>query len=201
MAPPGRRFESVENGYNEVGARSGGSRRESAGGKPMSWEASRDEIDLTESSDVVSAMSAAVGRLRQLAAAAFNADPGKHETRRHRTDVGSGSGGSPSGARRGGRYPLAMEDSPEIYENMGKALAILTAWNESGDGDLTLVEQTTNGYLQGHPDAEARLDEAIRLISGLVSLGGRMLLQLSQSLGMSEDELLRIMGQRIAYRT
>jgi hypothetical protein len=94
-----------------------------------------------------------------------------------------------------------MEDSPEIYENMGKALAILTAWNESGDGDLTLVEQTTNGYLQGHPDAEARLDEAIRLISGLVSLGGRMLLQLSQSLGMSEDELLRIMGQRIAYRT
>jgi len=94
-----------------------------------------------------------------------------------------------------------MEDSPEIYENMRKALAILTAWNESGNGDLTLVEQTTNGYLESHSDADAKLNEAISLISGLVSLGGRMLLQLSQSLGMSEDELLRIMGQRIAYRT
>jgi hypothetical protein len=94
-----------------------------------------------------------------------------------------------------------MDDSPEIYENMRKALAILTAWNESGDGDLTLVEQTTKGYLDGHSGADAQLNEAIGLISGLVSLGGRMLLQLAQSLGMSEEELLRIMGQRIAYRT
>ena len=94
-----------------------------------------------------------------------------------------------------------MDDSPEIYENMSKALAILTAWNESGDGDLTLVEQTTNAYLDGHPEAGDKLTEAIGLISGLVSLGGRMLLQLSSSLGMSEEELLAIMGQRIAYRT
>ena len=94
-----------------------------------------------------------------------------------------------------------MDDSPEIYENMSKALAILTAWNESGDGDLTLVEQTTNAYLDGHSDADAKLNEAIGLISGLVSLGGRMLLQLSQALGLTEEELLAIMGQRIAYRT
>jgi len=58
--------------------------------------------------------------------------------------------------RPGGRYAQRVDDSPEIYENMSKALAILTAWNESGDGDLSLVEQAT---------------------------------------------LLRIMGQRIAYRT
>lgn len=94
-----------------------------------------------------------------------------------------------------------MDDSPEIYENMAKALAILTAWNESGDGDLTLVEQTTLGYLDGRPDPEARVAEAINLISGLVSLGGRMLLQLAQSLDVSEEELLRIMGERIAYRS
>ena len=93
-----------------------------------------------------------------------------------------------------------MDDSPEIYENMAKALAILTAWNESGDGDLTLVEQTTMGYLDGHTDAEAKLSEAVNLISGLVSLGGRMLLQLAHSTELGEDELLRIMGQRIAYR-
>ena len=84
---------------------------------------------------------------------------------------------------------------------MTKALAILTAWNESGDGDLSLVEQTTMGYLGSHSDPDAKLNEAIALIAGLVSLGGRMLLQLAQSLSMSEDEILRIMGQRIAYRT
>lgn len=94
-----------------------------------------------------------------------------------------------------------MEDSPEIYENMAKALAILTAWNESGEGDLSLVEQTTSGYLDGLPDADAKVREAVNLIAGLVSLGGRMLLQLAQSLDVSEDDLLRIMGQRIAYRS
>ena len=83
---------------------------------------------------------------------------------------------------------------------MAKALAILTAWNESGDGDLSLVEQTTMGYLDSHPDTEAKVREAINLISGLVSLGGRMLLQLAQSLELSEEELLRIMGQSIAYK-
>lgn len=93
-----------------------------------------------------------------------------------------------------------VDDSPEIYENMAKALAILTAWNESGDGDLSLVEQTTLGYLDSQSDPDAKLREAFNLISGLVSLGGRMLLQLAQSLGRSEDELLRIMGERIAYR-
>ncbi len=94
-----------------------------------------------------------------------------------------------------------MDDNPEIYQNMAKALAILTAWNESGDGDLSLVEQTTRGYLDSHTDPDARLKEAIALISGLVSLGGRMLLQLAQRTDLSEDEILRIMGERIAYRT
>ena len=93
-----------------------------------------------------------------------------------------------------------MDDSPEIYENMSKALAILTAWNESGDGDLSLVEQTTMGYLDSHADSDAKVAEAVALICGLVSLGGRMLLQLAHSLELSEEELLRIMGQRIAYR-
>jgi hypothetical protein len=50
-------------------------------------------------------------------------------------------------------------------------------------------------------DPEAKVREAINLISGQVPVGGRMLLQLAQSLGTSEDGLLRIMGQRIAYRT
>ena len=44
----------------------------------MSREQRPDELDLTESNELVSAMSAAVGRLRQLAAAAFNA--GREET-------------------------------------------------------------------------------------------------------------------------
>ena len=98
------------------------------------------------------------------------------------------------------RFPT-VDDSPQIYENMAKALAILTAWNESGEGDLSLVERTTAGYLNSHVDPEARIREAINLICGLVSLGGRMLLQLATNLGVSEEELLRIMGERIVYRT
>ena len=94
-----------------------------------------------------------------------------------------------------------MDDSPEIYENMAKALAILTAWNESGEGDLSLVERTTAGYLDSQPDPDAKVAEAINLVCGLVSLGGRMLLQLARSLDRSEDELLRLMGERIAYRS
>ena len=94
-----------------------------------------------------------------------------------------------------------MDDNPEIYENMAKALAILTAWNESGDGDLSLVDETTRSYLDSHTDPDAKLNEAVALIAGLVSLGGRMLLQLAQRTELSEDEILRIMGQRIAYRT
>lgn len=49
------------------------------------------------------------------------------------------------------RCPV-VDDSPEIYENMAKALAVLTAWNESGDGDLSLVDETTAGYLNTHAD-------------------------------------------------
>ena len=63
----------------------------------------------------------------------------------------------------------AVDDGPEIDENMAKALAILTAWNESGDGDLSLVEQTTLGDLDSQPDAEAKMAEALNLVSGLVS--------------------------------
>ncbi len=43
----------------------------------MSSKFGPDEVDLTESGDVVSAMSAAVGRLRELAAAAFNGGAGE----------------------------------------------------------------------------------------------------------------------------
>jgi hypothetical protein len=110
-------------------------------------------------------------------------------------DSGVKGGNAPSG-----RYASAVDDSPEIYENMAKALAILTAWNESGNGDLSLVEQITRGYLDAHSDPDVKLSEAVDLISGLVSLGGRMLLQLAHSLERSEEELLRIMGERIAYR-
>ena len=66
---------------------------------------------------------------------------------------------------------------------------------------LSLVDQTTRSYLDNHADPDARLQEAVALIAGLVSLGGRMLLQLAQRTELSEDEILRIMGQRIAYRT
>lgn len=47
-------------------------------GEAMSREVSPDELDLTDSGELVSAMSTAVGRLRQLAAAAF--DAGREET-------------------------------------------------------------------------------------------------------------------------
>ena len=44
-------------------------------GEAMSRDRRPDELDLTESGELASAMSAAVARLRQLAAAAFNGGP------------------------------------------------------------------------------------------------------------------------------
>ena len=59
--------------------------------------------------------------------------------------------------------------------------------------------RTTLGELDSQSAPKAKVAEAINLISGLVPLGGRMLLQLAQSLNRSEDS--RIMGERIAYRS
>ena len=75
LATAGSKF--VVAGYNHdagVGPGAG----DVSWGEAMSREVRPDEVDLTESGELVSAMSAAVGRLRQLAAAAFNA--GREET-------------------------------------------------------------------------------------------------------------------------
>ena len=64
-------------------------------GEAMSRELLPDELDLTDSGELVSAMSAAVGRLRQLAAAAFNA--GSEEP----TEITAAQQGGPMNEQRG----------------------------------------------------------------------------------------------------
>lgn len=61
----------------------------------MSRELGPDELDLTSSDDVVGAMSAAVGRLRELAAAAFNA--GRAERKAAGSDSGPSVGATTAG--------------------------------------------------------------------------------------------------------
>lgn len=67
----------------------------------MSRETGPDDLDLTESGDLVSAMSAAVGRLRQQAAAAFDAGRSETTTAAHIV-VRNASTGSMDAARADG---------------------------------------------------------------------------------------------------
>jgi hypothetical protein len=83
---------------------------------------------------------------------------------------------------------------------MTKAVALLTAWAESTDGDLSLTEQLLASYWS---DAAAGgthelLLELTDLWLGLLSLSERLLVELSHATGRSADELLEMIGRRVA---
>jgi hypothetical protein len=96
-----------------------------------------------------------------------------------------------------GMIPLINED-PLVYDNLTKALALVTAWHESADADRALVVNTAMGYLEGLPDPERALHEAIALIAGLVSLAGSLLVELAENTGSEPEDVLRSIGQNVA---
>ncbi|MGH8991643.1 MAG: hypothetical protein ACRDYV_05900 [Acidimicrobiia bacterium] len=81
------------------------------------------------------------------------------------------------------------------WENLRRAVALLTAWTTS-DGDMSVLAATVNSY-----SAEAdSLEEVVEIfqgfVAGLVSLGGGLLLELSRLSDQTPTELLAVIGRR-----
>lgn len=89
------------------------------------------------------------------------------------------------------------EDREAQWENLRRAVALLTAWSAS-DGDMTVLEAAVNSY-----SAEAEnLEEVVEIfqgfVAGLVSLGGGLLLELSRLSDQTPAEILGVIGRRTA---
>jgi hypothetical protein len=89
------------------------------------------------------------------------------------------------------------EDAEAVWENVRKAVALLTAWNAS-DGDMTVLGHIVNSYASEASSIEEVVTILEGLVAGLVSLSGGLLLELSRTSEMSPAELLEIIGRRTA---
>ena len=78
-----------------------------------------------------------------------------------------------------------------VAENVQRAVAVLTAWNESDGGDTTLVDQVACDQLEEDGDPT-------RLVGGLVSLAGILLVRFADATGRSEIDILQELGRRSA---
>ena len=81
------------------------------------------------------------------------------------------------------------------------AVALLTAWAEGTDGDRSLTQQLLTSYwldAAAGGDVRELLTESIDLSLGLLSLSGSLLMELGRATGCSPEELLDMIGRRIA---
>lgn len=78
-----------------------------------------------------------------------------------------------------------------VAENVQRAVAVLTAWNESETGDTSLVDQVAADQLADDGDPT-------RLVGGLVSLAGILLVRFADATGRSELDILQELGRRTA---
>lgn len=83
------------------------------------------------------------------------------------------------------------------WEDLRKAVALLTAWNAS-DGDMTVLGHIVNSYASEAISVEEVVTILEGLVAGLVSLSGGLLHELSRTSEMTPAELLSIIGHRTA---
>jgi hypothetical protein len=89
-----------------------------------------------------------------------------------------------------------IDDS--AWEPMRQAVALLTAWNESHEGDMSFLAGTVNHYAANATSIEEVVEIFSNLVAGLVSLSGGLLLELGRASGQTPSELLAIIGRRTA---
>jgi hypothetical protein len=89
------------------------------------------------------------------------------------------------------------EDPEAVWENLRRAVALLTAWNAS-DGDMTVLGHIVNSYASDASSIEEVVTILEGLVAGLVSLSGGLLLELSRTSELTPAELLEIIGRRTA---
>lgn len=91
-----------------------------------------------------------------------------------------------------------MAEAPEAeWENLRRAVALLTAWSTS-DGDMSVLGAAINSYSAEAETVEEVVEIFQGFVAGLVSLGGGLLLELSRLSEQTPVELLEIIGRRTA---
>ena len=91
-----------------------------------------------------------------------------------------------------------MEDSAQVNDGVRRAVALMTAWNESEDGDTWFAAQLASQDLAEAIVSDRVLDESITLITGLMSLAGRLLIELEQHTKTPIPTLLQRAGEQAA---
>ena len=97
------------------------------------------------------------------------------------------------------RNGRAMEDATMLNDrSIARAVALMAAWNESDDNDTWFAVQLASQDLAGAVVTDTLLDESIRMITGLMSLAGRLLTELERQTGKPNSEILESAGLRSA---
>ena len=93
-----------------------------------------------------------------------------------------------------------MEDATMVNDrSMTRAMALMAAWNESDDhNDTWFAVQLASQDLAGAVVSDTLLDESITLITGLMSLAGRLLIELERHTVKPIAEILRNAGEQVA---
>jgi|GEM_PF-2118824 len=92
-----------------------------------------------------------------------------------------------------------MEDATMLNDrSIARAVALMAAWNESDDNDTWFAVQLASQDLAGAVVTDTLLDESIRMITGLMSLAGRLLTELERQTGKPNSEILESAGLRSA---
>ena len=91
-----------------------------------------------------------------------------------------------------------MTEVPEAsWENVRRAVALLTAWSTS-DGDMTMLGTIVDSYASDATSIEEVVEILQGFVAGLVSLSGGLLMELSRMSDQSPAELLTAIGRRTA---
>lgn len=91
-----------------------------------------------------------------------------------------------------------MEDPAEVNARLARAIGIMTAWNESDDGDTSFVIDFVSRDLAETQFTGQLMSETISMVTGLISLSGRLLVQLEQTTGTPIADILRRAGEQAA---
>jgi len=90
------------------------------------------------------------------------------------------------------------QDREAVNTNLLKAIAVMTAWNESDRGDTSFAGEVVTRYLtDGAVNERDVARNAVRLIAGLGSLCGRLLIALEDSSGQTNEEILQHAARQV----
>lgn len=91
-----------------------------------------------------------------------------------------------------------MTEVPEAsWENVRRAVALLTAWSTS-DGDMTMLGAVVDSYASDATSIEEVVEILQGFVAGLVSLSGGLLMELIRVSDQTPAELLTVIGRRMA---